>query len=760
MAWPLDTYWLCVETNFTIDTLSPNNGYPQCVVSGARPNYIRVLGPYKDELLNELTQMPVFGKEECEKANILVYNNVYPDGIKNKDNWTTRGYYAYCPFNSAEAKLVIEGRDLPPTRTQASKCVGPYYTEEEAKAATKDWNCKIIFTPAYDTCSPTVVSSPYPELECSLVCALGWPMIEGSVIVDLFQNAAPGSGKTIEPSYCIPKMSMALSCEPSFEPLISRCWNSTFVSDHYAEFKLIQNPPRGYKLRLTGTMCIDDDINYANVSITMEALMISKDADPDNPNPTEGSKWIGVASLGGRLPALGPSRDKKDFRVYSGPITPFNPSVGLYDFCFQYAKLTVQLRPWVFGCDGSAGTSGMGSKVIKTCGIGTADKAYSCASVQVLPLNNEIPDVDGIYPRPNFYQLGLNANTNVAYAGDAYETNCVYCKNTRAAYNPWECSPKVTMFPINDLLLMGIDGEADSDFQSLQLAGTYIGMVGLKRIGLDGLYLILQPSSYGGWASQVNSSSMVAINRAWRTDQWKGYILRMFVKNPDFPFDDIPVSSGITGNSENTLYISGWPAGQIPIASPTNLTKFQIAFSSGSTFMFKPILAENIIQTRQPMIIEYTLIEFNARLLFYMLEFPSLEVAGCIVPGPYPPLPPPEIPSTALLWGGTSTENPLTWGDINTEDYVLYDVPPSSSAYIDYNTLLDITPIAAPVPASLTTVKERFAKTCLYLREEIPQTGCCGSSNKYVCEKFGKCRKYGRSTDGEPVCGTCPEFTE
>lgn len=735
MAWPNDTYWLCVETNFDIDKLSPNNGWPQCIISAAKPDYIRVLGPYQDELFNDKLNGPVFGEDECAKDNIIIYNNRYKDGKDNPANWTTKGYYAFCPYNVIKPSVVVELRDLPPTKTQVSKCIGPFYTKKDAIEASIKWDCKIAFTPAIDVCSPYVVNSPYPDLECSLVCALGWPMMEGSVILDLFQNADPSSGKTIEPSYCLSKMSMALSCEPTFEPSVSRCWKSSFVSDQRSIFYLIKDPPRGYELRLSGTMCIDADPNFANVSISMQALMIDKDVNPDNPNPSEGSRWITVGSLGGRLPALGPSRNKKEMRIYSGPIIPFHPSNGLYDFCFQYVKITVQLRPWVFGCDGSAGENGTGTKIEKTCGLYSAEKAYSCASVQVLPINNQILDVDNISPRPNFYQLGLNANTSAFYPGESYLTGCLYCENLRNRDNDWECSPNPTLYSIKELISMGIDGEQNADFQQIQLVGTYIGTIGLKRISYAGLYLILKPSSYGGHATEVTNQKMVALNRSWKIDQWVGYKLQMFIKNTEYPYDDLETFTNILGNNENTLFISGWPQGNIPKVDINATAKYQIVFASGSGFMYKPILAENIIQHRQPMIIEYVLPEFNARVLFYMLEFPSAEIAGCIDVNDYP-----ELPTT-------------TTGDPNLFLSMPPPIFPAKMLEQDEKKLNEI--------QNLQKQLENMNKVCIYLGNAIPNTkACCGASPSFECEKHGRCKQYGvAGAEDNMVCSSCPDFS-
>lgn len=727
MAWPNDTYWLCIETNFGIDYLSPNNGWPQCIVSNSKPNFIRVLGPYKDEISDPVTLFPVYGEEECATDNIVIYNNRYPDGSKNPDNWTTKGYYAYCPFNEVVPSVVVELRDLPPTRVQASKCIGPFYTKEDAQAATSTWNCKIAFTPASDVCSPNATDSPYPDLECSLVCSLGWPMIEGSIILNLFKKGERGSGKVMEPSK-LPIISAGISCESSFEPMIAKCWKTYANNSSYSTIILIDSPKRGWNLRLNGTMCVDDDPNYVNVSVQMQALLIDKDANPNNPKPSEGSSWVTVGSLGGRLPALGgSSRKKRDERYYRGSVVEFRPTQGLYDLnVFAFAQIAVRLRPWVFGCDGSAGERGFGNKLDKTCGLFTPDFAYGCASVQVSPIDNTIPqNSEGLIPRPAFYQLGLNPNLDSVYPGDTYSINCIYCEPD----NPnWKCYPEPNRHSDKSLTDMGIDGELQANFQQIQLAVTYIGDLGLKRISTGGLYLILKPATWEGWAKEVTNEKMVYIYSGWQIDQFVGYRLKMYVKNTEFPFDDIEVYSSITGNNGDTLFITGWKNNNIPQASFTNQAKFQI-ISSSSEWLTYPILAENIIQRRIPMIIEYYLNQFNARLLFYLVEFPSPEIAGCVNINDYPE-PPPEAENPPSLM-----EPPI--------------FPPQNNE-IQINEI-----------ERLQKELEKNNKVCIYLGNAIPNTkACCGASPSFECEKHGRCKKYGViGPDDNMVCTSCPDFS-
>jgi hypothetical protein len=734
MAWPLDTYWLCVETNFDIDTLSPNNGWPQCIISESKPNYIRVLGPYKDREPDPPDYPSgIFGEEECAKDNIVIYNNRYPPDQEyttysdNPKNWTTKGYYASCPYNVNPPSVTIELRDLPPTKTQVSKAIGPFNTKEEAIKASETWNCKIAFTPAADVCSPYIAESPYPDLECSLVCALGWPMIEGEIKVEFYQMI----DERIQPSPSIIALSTPLGCDPTFEPTITRCWKSSYSSNNSAEFILLTDPKRGYKLRLVGTMCIDENPNFANVSVSMEALMIGSDVNPDDKNPYEGARWTGVGSLGGRLPALGPSRNKKDMRKYGSNYIAFNPSNGISDCCISFAKIIVTLRPWVFGCDGSIGSSGKGAKIDKTCGLFNTEKAYSCASVQVSPINNKILNIENLVDRPCFYQMGQNDDSGNRYPGDRRFDGCYYCENTHNRDNEFICNPTKSFYDPKELTLTGITGEDTADFQQIQLAGTYMGVVGLKSVN-NQMYLMLQPISLSGWAIEVTNQKMVTINRSWQVDQYKDYILEMYVKNTEFPFDDLSTQTRILGNNENTLFINNWPNNNIPQIDINATAKYNILLPSKSKFVVKPVLKENIIQRRTPMIIEFMLPEYNTRLLFYLLEFPSPEIAGCVDINDYPELPE-QDPDLFL-----SMPPPIF---------------PTQMLAQDEKKLNEI--------QNLQKQLENMNKVCIYLGNAIPNTkSCCGASPSFQCEKHGRCKQYGvAGPEDNMVCSSCPDFS-
>jgi hypothetical protein len=651
-------YWLCVETNFNIDKLSPNNGWPFCVESSTKPNYIRVLGPYE-------TDENFLDVEKCSRANIVPYNTEYPDGVKDLRNWTTRGWYAYCPYDQLVPKVVTTLLDYPPSRTQGSKCVGPYDTEQEAIEITSQWSCAVALTPAEDTCDPTPKGIVTPDLECSLVCSsLGWPMSGGNISVTFYQYECIDPDAAI-PSKCVPTLNIGLGCAPTFEPVVTTCWNGWFRGPY--TIKLIEDPPRGYKIRMFGTMCVDPDPNYVNVSVTLQALTLGVDSNPSN--PSEGSEWTSCGTFGGRIPVEIPappqvlSRSKRDPRKYRGDIQAFRPSCSGLAECIGAVRVSVQLTPMRFGCDGTIGQSGNGTKVEDTCGLFTDEKTYGCAAVQMLPLDYYLQDSNGTYIVPSFYPIGVNTYNS---------TGCIYCKNITVDGVPtgaYTCQPlKIYGITEYEATHMGIPGEDTAEYQQIQM----FGGVMLKRIANGPLYVAVKNQT-GTWIWQVVS-------------------------------------------------------------------------------------AENIIQHRPPMIIDTVFPSMNIRLLFYLMEFPSPELAGCVIPGPYPPPPTPATPSTALLWN--SGDNPIVWQNIDNEDFLVYDTPPSSSSPFWYSATLDTVPTESPELTPFNEIRKRFTKTCLYLREEILNTGCCGSSNKYVCEKFGICRKYGRSTDNEPICGTCPEFTE
>jgi hypothetical protein len=417
-------------------------------------------------------------------------------------------------------------------------------------------------------------------------------------------------------------------------------------------------------------------------------------------------------------------------RKYASNYIAFNPSNGISDCCINFAKIIVTLRPWVFGCDGSIGDSGLGAQVTKTCGLFSDEKAYSCASVQVLPIDNKILNVNNLFPRPRFIQLGTNSG-GTRYPGDKKNDGCYYCENTRNQYNEFICSPTETIYTAKELTSTGILGEDDANFQQIQITSSDIGHVGLKSVN-NQMYLMIQPNEYLGEATEVTNEKMVAINRSWQIDQWIGYKLQMFVKNTEFPFDDIPIQTIILGNNENTLFIKGWPNNNIPKIDVNAVGYYQIFLPSGSKFIIKPVLKENIIQRRTPMIIEFVLPEYNTRLLFYLLEFPSPEIAGCIDINDYPELPEPD-PNLFL-----SMPPPIF---------------PTQMLAQDEKKLNEI--------QNLQKQLENMNKVCIYLGNAIPNTkACCGASPSFQCEKHGRCKQYGvAGPEDNMICSSCPDFS-
>ena len=666
--------WLCVETNFHVDRLSPNEGWPFCVQSGTKPNYIRVHGPYEDD-----DPLGLFGSEKCDNFKIIPSNTEYPSDDKypeqkaNPKNWTTRGWYALCPYNQTKSQVVASMLDYPPTRTQCSKAVGPYDTKEEALEITKQWDCAVAIAPAEDVCDPNPRAVSIPTLECSLACSsLGWPFMSGTIMFNFFKYECYDPASTI-PSPCLPQMiNINLGCRYEFEPMVTHCWYGSTPDP--IPITLVKEPPRGTKVRFYGRMCVDADPNYVNVSVQMEALMLGIDIDPSKPSAE--SFWTGCGTFGGKLKAVGTSRNKRHNRIYTGEIVSFIPSCAGLSECIKSVVVTVVLLPWKFGCDGGAGAGRKGGVASQSCGLFTDTKAYTCATVQKLPLD---PFYLTTRPIPVFGQLGLNGAVRIVGPNETYspstENGCMYCIRSGATYI---CDPTPVMGPASNYTLIGIPGETTADWQQIQMFEDIM----LKRISGGGLYV-----------------AVMYADNAWT---------------------------------------------------------------------WKPVLAENIIQTETPMIIEMMFPVFNLRLLFYMVEFPSGLIAGCVTTDLYPPLPK-NYPTTTILW--SSENDPMLYGSEATSSYIIsddFESAPEPFLGLPPEEELQEEPIAPeetllprPVPESLRQqIQYRFSKKCLYLGNEKPDTGCCGSSNKFECSVFGECRKYGRPTDGEPICVTCPEYKE
>jgi hypothetical protein len=386
-------FWLCVQTSFTLQVASPNAGYPFVVESDESPGYIRVLGPFDTE-------------ELANAANIVPFNPLEAPAGPN----TTKGFYAYCAYNSNTNTAVVAEFDNPPTRLIATTAYGPYDTEELAQAKADTMFCSKSFTPAFDVCDPTPRAKTNPDLECSLVCSsLQWPQQSGTIQVKFYANVCgeddPLSSPCLGGIYQIP-----LGCAPSLEPVQATCWNGYTGTFNVA---LITDPPRGYTLRMSGTMCIDPDSNFVTVSVALERLVNPVDLDPNN--PPDLPVWSNCGSFGGRIPITTPQPDKTKNRIYVSDLEGFNPSCAGLSGCVQYVQYSVFLIPQQFGCDGTANG---GPLTTNRCNMSTNMHAYSCMSALIEPL--AVSPVPAF--RAQFVQMGANATTSTEEHGCFYVT--------------------------------------------------------------------------------------------------------------------------------------------------------------------------------------------------------------------------------------------------------------------------------------------------------------------------------------------------
>jgi hypothetical protein len=387
-------FWICVQTSFTLQVASPNAGYPFVVESDNSPGYTRVLGPFDDEGV-------------ASSNAITPYNPLEAPYGPN----TTKGFYAYCAYNSDSNAAVVAEFDNPPTRLMATAAYGPYDTQELAQAKADTMFCSKSFTPAYDICDPTPKSKTTPDLECSLVCSsLQWPQQGGTIQVRFYADVC-GEENPL-PSICMPAIiQVPLGCAPSLEPVTTSCWNgNTGVFD----VALITDPPRGYTLRLSGTMCIDPDPNYVTVSVTLERLVNPIDINKNN--PPDLPAWSACGGFGGRIPITSPQPDKTKNRIYVSDLEGFNPGCAGLSGCVNYVQYSVFLIPQQFGCDGTAGG---GPLTTNRCNMATNMNAYSCMSALVEPLTTSpFPSF-----RPQFTQMGANAISSTEEHGCFYITH-------------------------------------------------------------------------------------------------------------------------------------------------------------------------------------------------------------------------------------------------------------------------------------------------------------------------------------------------
>lgn len=388
------SFWICVQTSFTLQVASPNAGYPFVVESDSSPGYTRVLGPFDDE--------------DVAKANAITpYNKLDAPYGPN----TTKGWYAYCAYNSNSNAAVVAEFDNPPTRLMATQAFGPYDTQEIAQEQADAMFCSKSFTPAFDVCDPTPRTKTTPDLECSLVCSsLQWPQQGGTIQLRFYANVC-GEANPL-PSICFPSsIQVPLGCAPSLEPVTATCWNGNTGTFDVA---LISDPPRGYTCRLSGTMCIDPDPNFVNVSILLERLVNPIDLNPTN--PPENPVWTSCGSFGGRIPITAPQPDKTKNRIYVSDLEAFNPGCPGLSSCVNYVQYSVFLIPQQFGCDG---TGNGGPLTTDRCNMLTNMNAYSCMSALVEPITTSpAPSF-----RPQFTQMGINATSSNEEHGCFYITH-------------------------------------------------------------------------------------------------------------------------------------------------------------------------------------------------------------------------------------------------------------------------------------------------------------------------------------------------
>lgn len=137
-------------------------------------------------------------------------------------------------------------------------------------------------------------------------------------------------------------------------------------------------------------------------------------------------------------------------------------------------------------------------------------------------------------------------------------------------------------------------------------------------------------------------------------------------------------------------------------------------------------------------------LEGKPEVVIHGLKFPNPEITGCIHElDPLPPVWPPAPPDALLLHNNA----PLKYSD-------------APGAYLRWGaggpSLSN--PLLEDAASLVNQIKTRYNLKCIHLGEEVPNTGCCGSSNLYKCNVYEECRRYGVSRNGEPVCGTCDYF--
>ncbi len=168
---------------------------------------------------------------------------------------------------------------------------------------------------------------------------------------------------------------------------------------------------------------------------------------------------------------------------------------------------------------------------------------------------------------------------------------------------------------------------------------------------------------------------------------------------------------------------------------------WQIAGRDENTFELYPAVDHVIGRAYFPTLIG------KPEVVIIGMEFPNPEITGCI--HELPPLPEiwPPAPNDALV--RNTSLSPIRYSDF-------------PSAYLRYSAtgLSLASPMLDDANQLVAQVKARYTLRCIHLGEELGGTACCGSSALYQCAIYDKCRRYGVSKDGEPICGTCIDFTE
>lgn len=650
-------FWVCIQTGFDFQTASPNNGYPFPVEAATAPDYLRVLGPFVD-------------MDEYHQAEIMPFNSLpAPKNVAPYGPDTTRGWYAVCPYNVKGEPPAFNPPgeaiklDYPPGRLQTSAAIGPFATQAQAAQVAQYLECKKVWTPAEDICDPYPKAAAEIDLECSLTCtSLAWPQVSGTIQVSMFSRLCADTGMDPILSKCFPaSLLINLGCPPTLFPTLAQCWNGTseiFDVHMIPPAGYVPNPaegeteipPRGYTFRMWGTMCIDSDPNYVNVSLNLAALNHPFDINPVNPPDTP--YWGSCGSVGGRIPIVQVQPDKRKNRIYASGLIPFAPNcAGIQSTdCINYAQITVFLIPAKFGCDGTALG---GPKTVEGCGLFTNTHAYSCMSVLVEPLTTS--------PTPLFRSQYAQIGCNAVVASD--EHGCFYCTHPGGPAN-FLCDPTPKFMTAQSIMQTGCDWEGTAySTQQIQYGHIAGFEVFIKRVAKLNLCVGMRKVGDPTWV--VKSF---------------GDIVNMQAAIP---------------------YIS---------------------------------------------VVEFPTL--NAKLTFYVLEFPSPALAGCIGNDTHP--------SKRLSYNGNLTSQDFLMHGNGEDDYIIFDDEPFLGLP---PTAFDLEPVPvygspeSPVqPIHHLQIIERLRNPCIHRGEDLEKVADCGCSGQPMrtCSVYGVCRVAGAAWDTRP----------